>query len=241
MPLSRLLYQHEIAAIKSGHTDLVAKPLVLCLKKSTESACYSCVDLLPNCYLDVSTSWTELVGKLTSEIEFLAIHIDTITDHNLSITEWVNMMSATCTLMHFVTPLTMRVVIKKSTSGSIIRQLKKTAISGILLDVDEFDIDAITFAMDQTLAKIPHWPKHIIDNLPGNKKTVPYFTNKTTITLTPRQQQVLELICNRGLSNRQIGDMLSISEHTVKIHVSGIMRAYGVKTRTQLAVLVKQL
>ena len=52
--------------------------------------------------------------------------------------------------------------------------------------------------------------------------------------LTPRQSQVLKLICHRGLSNKAIGNILKISESTVKIHTSAILRRYGVKNRTQL-------
>jgi DNA-binding NarL/FixJ family response regulator len=53
-------------------------------------------------------------------------------------------------------------------------------------------------------------------------------------TLTPRQSQVLKLICHRGLSNKAIGNILKISESTVKIHTSAILKRYGVKNRTQL-------
>lgn len=52
--------------------------------------------------------------------------------------------------------------------------------------------------------------------------------------LTPRQGQVLKLICHRGLSNKAIGNILKISESTVKIHTSAILKRYGVKNRTQL-------
>jgi len=55
-----------------------------------------------------------------------------------------------------------------------------------------------------------------------------------SLKLTPRQGQVLKLICHRGLSNKAIGNILKISESTVKIHTSAILRRYGVKNRTQL-------
>lgn len=55
-----------------------------------------------------------------------------------------------------------------------------------------------------------------------------------SLKLTPRQSQVLKLICHRGLSNKAIGNILKISESTVKIHTSAILRRYGVKNRTQL-------
>lgn len=54
------------------------------------------------------------------------------------------------------------------------------------------------------------------------------------LSLTPRQSQVLKLICHRGLSNKAIGNILKITESTVKIHTSAILKRYGVKNRTQL-------
>jgi DNA-binding NarL/FixJ family response regulator len=54
------------------------------------------------------------------------------------------------------------------------------------------------------------------------------------LSLTPRQTQVLKLICHRGLSNKAIGNILKITESTVKIHTSAILKRYGVKNRTQL-------
>lgn len=54
------------------------------------------------------------------------------------------------------------------------------------------------------------------------------------IKLTPRQQQVMRLVCHRGLSNKGIALILKISESTVKIHISAILKKYGVKNRTQL-------
>lgn len=51
---------------------------------------------------------------------------------------------------------------------------------------------------------------------------------------TPRQQEVLQLLLG-GCSNRDIGEQLSLSDETVKNHVSSILRGFGVKTRTQAA------
>jgi DNA-binding NarL/FixJ family response regulator len=60
--------------------------------------------------------------------------------------------------------------------------------------------------------------------------------HKNTITVTPRQSQIVDLILERGLSNKKIAQALNITESTVKIHVSAILKAYGVRTRTQLVV-----
>jgi len=50
--------------------------------------------------------------------------------------------------------------------------------------------------------------------------------------LTSREQNVLELLA-RGLSNRDIGARLYISETTVKFHVRNIMRKIGASSRAE--------
>lgn len=52
--------------------------------------------------------------------------------------------------------------------------------------------------------------------------------------LTERERKVLELIA-KGLSNREIARELSISEPTVRTHVSNILRKLHLKSRTQAA------
>ena len=52
------------------------------------------------------------------------------------------------------------------------------------------------------------------------------------IKLTKRQKQLI-LMLDRGLSNRDIAAELSISEHTVKVHLWRLFRRLGVKSRTQ--------
>jgi DNA-binding NarL/FixJ family response regulator len=52
--------------------------------------------------------------------------------------------------------------------------------------------------------------------------------------LTDREREVLTLIA-RGLANKLIARELSISEKTVKAHVSSILGKLGVSDRTQAA------
>lgn len=53
--------------------------------------------------------------------------------------------------------------------------------------------------------------------------------------LTPREREVLALI-GKGLSNREIGEHLIISEKTAKTHVANLLRRVGVKDRVAAAI-----
>ena len=52
--------------------------------------------------------------------------------------------------------------------------------------------------------------------------------------LSPREAQILELVAE-GLSNREIGARLSISEHTAANHIRSILRKTESANRTEAA------
>jgi DNA-binding NarL/FixJ family response regulator len=58
--------------------------------------------------------------------------------------------------------------------------------------------------------------------------------------LTDRQGDVLKLIL-RGLPNKLIGRQLQLAEGTVKVHVSAVLRALGVRNRTQAVLAVNRM
>ncbi len=58
--------------------------------------------------------------------------------------------------------------------------------------------------------------------------------------LTEREKEVLRLM-TRGLSNKDIGQALNLSEGTVKIHVSSILGKLSVSSRTEAAVRAVQM
>ena len=62
----------------------------------------------------------------------------------------------------------------------------------------------------------------------------------TTCGLTPRQQQVVELVI-RGLSNREIASELYIEEYTVKVHLRDIFYRLNIHRRTALLAKIFQL
>lgn len=63
---------------------------------------------------------------------------------------------------------------------------------------------------------------------------------QVTGSLTPRQREILELLA-QGQSNKQIARSCQLSENTIKVHVSAILRALGLNNRTQAGVLMQQL
>jgi len=57
--------------------------------------------------------------------------------------------------------------------------------------------------------------------------------------LSPRQSEVLGLMA-KGKSNREIAQILGLTEGTVKIHATAIFKALGVNSRTQALIAVSR-
>lgn len=61
-------------------------------------------------------------------------------------------------------------------------------------------------------------------------------TAPTAAPVSPREQEVLELLAE-GLSNKEIGASLGISEHTARFHVNALLARLGARSRTEAVVL----
>jgi two-component system nitrate/nitrite response regulator NarL len=55
--------------------------------------------------------------------------------------------------------------------------------------------------------------------------------------LTVRERQIALLVCE-GLSNKQLGEQLDLTEGTVKVHLHKIYRKLGLRYRAALSALV---
>jgi DNA-binding NarL/FixJ family response regulator len=64
--------------------------------------------------------------------------------------------------------------------------------------------------------------------------------SRSELELSPRQKEVLALLL-KGLPNKLIARKLDISENTTKIHVSAVLHALGVATRTQALIAANRL
>lgn len=66
----------------------------------------------------------------------------------------------------------------------------------------------------------------------------PAVTNEMAQTLTPRESDVLQALC-QGMTNKEIARELRLSEPTIKLHVKTLYRRLGVSNRTQAAMVAQ--
>jgi DNA-binding CsgD family transcriptional regulator len=79
--------------------------------------------------------------------------------------------------------------------------------------------------------------KKILDLVKKRKPVV--IDTSPHVKMTTRQRQVYSLVINRAASNKIIAKTLGITESTVKLHMSSILKKYGVRNRTQLVLFSK--
>lgn len=80
-------------------------------------------------------------------------------------------------------------------------------------------------------------PNTIIEGLrsllPSPEEEAPAEGSVAAPTKLSKRQKQLILMLDQGLSNKDIADKLTISEHTVKVHFWRLFRRLGVNSRTQ--------
>jgi len=108
---------------------------------------------------------------------------------------------------------------------------------GVLpLEASAEELQAAVAALHEGLIVIsPSLAGEAIERLVGlgGREAIAQATAETSVEpLTERERQVLQLLA-QGLANKQIAASLSISEHTVKFHVSGIYAKLGAASRTE--------
>lgn len=96
----------------------------------------------------------------------------------------------------------------------------------------EVILNALKLVLDGGIYVPPNLLEHAVSEPPSLTRNSPHTA------LTARQVEVLRELA-KGLSNRQIGDILQVTEGTIKLHVAAIFRLLKVNNRTE-AVLVTQ-
>ncbi len=77
--------------------------------------------------------------------------------------------------------------------------------------------------------------RNIVQTLESLRERIRFQAPKPTYNLTPRELDIVKCI-TRGASNKDIGREFTISEETVKRHLSNIFDKTGVGTRLELAI-----
>ena len=187
------------------------------------------------------TSWKELDLAIENNPHQLVLNFqqNTVTS-NVCMLRVLSMIQTRLQLSGIDIPIA--ICLTKNTTARDVRAWKKAGVFGIVPYHIDFGYPKTIEAITALTNRQPYWPKDIIDQLPGSvnksKKNAGINTGNEII-LTARQLEVQNLVCNRGLSNKQIANSLHIVESTVKIHLSAIMKAHGVRNRTQLVLATK--
>jgi DNA-binding NarL/FixJ family response regulator len=100
------------------------------------------------------------------------------------------------------------------------------------------DMEAMRAAINVVLEGGTWTPPDVDLSAPADKDTADIV--RRMASLTPQQVRVLMML-SEGLLNKQIAYELTVSEATVKAHVSAILQKLGVESRTQAVITAKKI
>ncbi len=128
------------------------------------------------------------------------------------------------------------VVVSATEEPDVIRHCMEFGASGFLPKT--LGVDIMREAIRRVLAG-EVWTPPDIDLSSGSDKATRDLVQRLS-TLTPQQVRVLMML-SEGLLNKQIAYELSVSEATVKAHVSAILQKLGVESRTQAVIAAAKI
>lgn len=116
----------------------------------------------------------------------------------------------------------------------IIKGIKNGADSYLLKDISSKDlVKAIETVYSGNTLFQPDIIKKIINKVDNSAPDISFQS------LTRREKEIAVLV-SEGKTNKEIAELLFITEGTVKNHMSNILDKLAVRDRTQLAILVKK-
>jgi two-component system, NarL family, response regulator LiaR len=125
--------------------------------------------------------------------------------------------------------------------ASIQKALRLGASGFLLKDIDGQALCKAIRTVVTEDAKLQLMPQ--VRNILRGKKSLPLTdpgSGQLMEALTRREKEVLALVA-RGLSNKQIGDLLAINEKTIKTYVSNLLCKLNAQSRTQATLKALQL
>jgi DNA-binding NarL/FixJ family response regulator len=127
------------------------------------------------------------------------------------------------------------VIVSASDNASMIRRCSNLGASGFISKSSP--VDKIRSAIKTILDGGVSFPDEVQRDAAGDELSE---LAARLATLTPQQVRVLSML-GQGLLNKQIAFELSVSEATVKAHVSAILQKLGVDSRTQAVIAVNRI
>lgn len=110
---------------------------------------------------------------------------------------------------------------------SVVQAVKEGATGYLLKNTEADDLCvAIKAAAQGKIQLSPEASKRLMKS---------FQTSDPVEELTERELSVLKLVA-QGASNKEIADSLSVTEKTIKTHVSAVLTKLGLKSRTQAAI-----
>jgi DNA-binding NarL/FixJ family response regulator len=128
------------------------------------------------------------------------------------------------------------VVVSAHDDPAVIRRAIEFGASGFV--PKSLDTDQIGSALRAILSGGTWTPPDIDLSASEDRETAELV--RRLATLTPQQIRVLMMV-SEGLLNKQIAYELSVSEATVKAHVSAILQKLGVDSRTQAVIAASKI
>jgi DNA-binding NarL/FixJ family response regulator len=147
---------------------------------------------------------------------------------------------ASLKLVREASPSTRFAIISASDTRADILETMAAGFHGFI-SKHQSDLDILSAIMDILSGRI-YVPRSFAEAADGgasisrfDREAMPTLaTEADVLKLTKRQREVLSLLA-RGLSNKEIARALAIAEATTKIHLAAILRALGVRNRTEAA------
>jgi DNA-binding NarL/FixJ family response regulator len=128
------------------------------------------------------------------------------------------------------------IVVSANDDPAVIRRCMEFGASGFIPKTQP--IEAMRDAVARVLAG-GVWTPPDVDLGAGSDAETAEMVGRLS-TLTPQQVRVLMML-SEGLLNKQIAYELSVSEATIKAHVSAILQKLGVESRTQAVIAAAKI
>lgn len=183
----------------------------------------------PQTEIVLAKSYTDIFNILEQQTDFDLI----LTDLAMPGADWLDAIEN----IHKICPEVPIIIISAVFEREILQKTYDLGVSGYVSKA--FPNNLIIGAINLVLAGGVYIPPEILQmSKTSSSKTVQKLLkdlnqtqNKTDKVLTPRQTEVLHCMAE-GLSNKQIAYKLNVSEGTVKIHITLLMRTLEVSNRT---------